>query len=364
MIQYRSIKLNELEEYIQSSDYLNSDIHPISKHRANSYITNPRSKKENTVLILAKQNGKLLGYIGILPDYIKKIEPIYFGWFSCLWLGENSRGLGIANELIKKAIEAYNSNIILTEFVPSLYDKYKKIGLFDFEYTLIGTRIYIKSTLRFILTKKHPNLTLLKPFLGFLDLFINLGMQAVNFISLRNTKETIYSELTSFDDESIEFINKFNQNKIFNRSITELNWIIKYPWILSPKSLYPESNKYYFSSIADKFEYKIVKVNNFEKRIVGVLFFTNRDGHLKLQYAYYNHSDIHNVMEAILSYCFNKDFHTCSIYDKHISALLQKNSGIILKKKIYRKYLISNELKNQFEDNSIIEAGDGDCVFT
>ena len=89
-----------------------------------------------------------------------------------------------------------------------------------------------------------------------------------------------------------------------------------------------------------------------------------RDGHLKLQYAYYNHSDIHNVMEAILSYCFNKDFHTCSIYDKHISALLQKNSGIILKKKIYRKYLISNELKNQFEDNSIIEAGDGDCVFT
>ena len=125
MIQYRSIKLNELEEYIQSSDYLNSDIHPISKH-------------------------KLLGYIGILPDYIKKIEPIYFGWFSCLRLEENSRGLGIANELIKKAIEAYNSNIILTEFVPSLYDKYKKIGLFDFEYTLIGTRIYIKSTLRFI----------------------------------------------------------------------------------------------------------------------------------------------------------------------------------------------------------------------
>lgn len=93
MIEFEFLNKQLLSQYISSNDFGSQQTLPISKHRALSQINNPRAEENDVLLILAKEEGQVLGYTGVLPDML--FDSIKFGWLSCLWVSEEARGKNI-----------------------------------------------------------------------------------------------------------------------------------------------------------------------------------------------------------------------------------------------------------------------------
>jgi len=90
MIRIEILNKIQLKGYIDSPDFYHSDFVPISKHRAISHINNPRAGDDDILLLLAYEGDKLVGYLGVLPDFIYIDEkPNKIGWLSCIYVEAN-----------------------------------------------------------------------------------------------------------------------------------------------------------------------------------------------------------------------------------------------------------------------------------
>ncbi|MEF9477524.1 hypothetical protein OWR28_07190 [Chryseobacterium sp. 1B4] len=69
MITLKTYNRKELEDFISSGDFQQYDFLPVTRHRALSHIQNPKASAEDTLLILAFYDEKLVGYVGCFPDY-------------------------------------------------------------------------------------------------------------------------------------------------------------------------------------------------------------------------------------------------------------------------------------------------------
>ena len=77
----RQIKVGELAQYLESDEYRRTTVIPITAQRAVSHIQNPRADVEDVALILAEEeNGNVLGFIGLLPDFIFQPEKKKVFW--------------------------------------------------------------------------------------------------------------------------------------------------------------------------------------------------------------------------------------------------------------------------------------------
>ena len=70
MIDIRLLNKKHLNEYINSDIFADQDNIPISKHRALSHFNNPRLDEDDIILLLAYENDRMIGYLGVLPDKI------------------------------------------------------------------------------------------------------------------------------------------------------------------------------------------------------------------------------------------------------------------------------------------------------
>ncbi len=61
---------NTLSDYLDSDEYRNSEIWPISFHRALSHINNPRLDDDDVILTIAETDGQIIGYRTVMADYV------------------------------------------------------------------------------------------------------------------------------------------------------------------------------------------------------------------------------------------------------------------------------------------------------
>ena len=85
---------------------------PITKHRALSYSRNPRAAEDDPVLLVASQDNRVVGYLGILPDKIFVNEAVYkMGWLTSWWVDPSCATTGIGAILLFKALNAYDQYV-------------------------------------------------------------------------------------------------------------------------------------------------------------------------------------------------------------------------------------------------------------
>ncbi len=358
MIYFKTLNKEQLKSFIESREYGEMPVIPISRHRAMSHINNPRALSEDILLILAYQDDELLGYLGILPDTLQ--NSIHVGWLSCIWTSPNARGKGIAKQMVDMAYQAYHHAIIITNYTKEAEHLYYKLGYFEPLTTLTGIRIYRKMCLSKILPKRYPKMKSITPLLTIWDGIFNFFWESILWIDKSHATLTSVQvkEITDWSNELSEFINETNTS-IFHRSADELKWITSYPWIVQTKKFSEERMRYYFSSEEKQFKTMMYEIRK-NQHLMGILIFVWRNGHLKIPYAFFKPDDVNDIVRVIKHTAIANDVSYITLFNQPLLNNL-KLFGVY-SKNIARAYLISKEI--QWQALCIIYDGDGDAVFT
>ena len=364
-------KIADLKNELDSDLFWESDNMPITKHRALSFINNPRADKNDIILIVAFEFNKTVGYIGIVPDIIYLNDNEYkIGVLSTWWVNPTCLKLGIGKKLLFCALSCYDGKLYLSGYTKVAESIYKKTNLFHLINIFSG--ITINKRFSFNDYYSRSILKIITP-----TRFKKIITNIINKNLIKKQKHWIYENeniiknirfeyVDKFDLHAEEFIQQHNKNELFRRDFQVLNWIIDYPWVLETPLNDGYYDKYYFSSVARKFNFINILIYDLNNKLVGILLLKQRDSHLTIPYIYYEDDYFITITKLLVLHIFQLDIMTISIFNYELINQLKslKSPLYIMKSKNNNKPLISNQFKSFDLSNYILQDGDGDLVFT
>jgi GNAT superfamily N-acetyltransferase len=358
-----------LLDFINSDEFNQLENYPITRHRALSHINNPRADADDKILYITSHNKKIVGYRLIMVDEIiinQQKEKI--GWYSCVWVNPAYRGKGIAKQLVEQSLKDWNNKIIFQGPVKESQNLYYSTGVFN-KASLSGVRGYCRFDSASIIKSKIPSLKPISFLFKIMDAVFNLFGDVVLKAKLASNKlnKGLIEVVAEVDEATNAFIIANNKNNLFKRDKTDLNWILKYPWIIQQDHMDEVSKNYYFSSVAKKFEYINVKFLNKNKEVEGFVIYQIRNEHLSIQFASYQDVQLEQVAAMTKELIKTHQINFFSTFDKSLTNYFHKNSGpFLFKKTILRDFYYSKKFEHYFNQNPTLtfEAGDGDMIFT
>jgi len=357
---FQEIKISELENFINTTLYKNSKNIPITKQRAISQFHNPRADKDDIALIIATDKDKqIIGFIGALPDYIYDTKTKVY-WNSCWWV-DSKKGKHTAIPLFLNFLKTCNNKVMFRDMTKKTEQIIDKLNKFSTIKNLDGYRYFLKLNSSEIIPKKIPTLYSIKPFFKLVDFIFN------SFLYLKKPpkKESYQSEKSSsIDEETLNFIQKFNKKELFKREKKELEWILDYPWVLK-NSLKNKLQYYYFTDTSNSFNTNLIKVYKNSSELIGVLFLTNNNGLVKIPYVYFKQGNTSYIVQVIYQYLYKQNAISFLTYNKFLNDYIQKNRNPFwYKKKDNRAFVVSKSLVQHINLDFDFQDGEGDFVFT
>lgn len=353
--------LEEMWQWVQTPAYRALPDIPISPHRALSHYHNPRAQKTDPVLWTAWEAECMVGYRLVLPDTFELNGPAErIAWLSCTWVHPDARGKRIAQHLLETATEAWSGMLIgIDPSTPNV-----KVFERSSPYTTVpveGRRWYLRSDLGHILPARNKRYRKVTGLLQMADAGINLFAPGR---AKRPTTELEFFHL--FDDEALRFVARHMARNLAQRSQTELDWILKYPWLLSSPGPGWMAGKYYFSAFARNFHFLGVKV--FDKEILkAVMLLSYRDGNLKVPYVWCDEEALPECAGLLYRLALDYDANAFTTYHRGLcNALDALPARAMRKRKTFRNYVITKQLLARI-DPSVgawpLQDGDGDHIF-
>lgn len=367
-MEIRRLSKKELKKFVDSDEFHSMPVIPITKHRALSHLSNPRASDDDVLLLLALEDNRMVGYLGILADFLYDRAAVYkAGWLSASWVDSSVRRTGIAGKLLREALDAWNNQILVADWVPNSFGVYQKSGAF----TDLVCREGIQCSLRFNLRDTLPlNKTFFGKILliatdGVLNIFNSLRLCCRNLV-FRNDCPP-YEKSDRIDDESAEFMNRWKNSEMFRRSEKDLMWILKYPWVLEKSPECPAPDKrFHFSSVCNEFRNEIIKIRDSRNEMIALLMLTIRNKSMQIPYLYYHSDQIEPVAQFIYRYMYDRKIKVITLFDTRLSDyILTNRTAFISKQKIAIPYIITKSLAEKLTDTRrIIQDGDGERAFT
>jgi GNAT superfamily N-acetyltransferase len=358
MIILKTYNKSQLKSLINSADFLGFSFSPISFHRGTSQMNNPRATENDTLLILAFKDEKIAGYLGILPDDIfEKNKKIHCGWLSTLFIDPKFRGKKIAQKFLEKAFSEYEGQILITEFTPEAENLYHKTQQFDVQKTLKGMGFYYLFNFKKVLPSKNTDWKKFLAVLKLIDFSSNLVLKT--FYNLKNINSKKMISYSKLDQETRVFIERNHKQNIFNRGLSEIEWITENPWILNGEN---KTLNYQFSAFDQNFEFLFLKIYTGTK-LSNVLFLSVRNKTLKLQRVF--GEDFKVCVEYLHQYILKNHIINFICFDENINSLMSQKYSIF-KKERYRKFMMHKSLKEKLSEDFYfnVSAGDSDSIFT
>ncbi|TAG57267.1 MAG: hypothetical protein EAZ27_03155 [Cytophagales bacterium] len=359
----KTFNKEQLNNFILSEEFSNLENLPISFHRAISQINNPRLDDSDVILCAAFDSNKTVGYLGVIPDYIfVNNEKIKMGWLSCFWVDSNYKNSNIAANLFLRIIRAWNKKIMITNFISPLEKVYQKTKIFNQTQTRIGLRSYLKFNLAEVLPQKHVFFAKNKYALSFIDLSLNFLLLNTFKLFSNNLKFNCKYKLANLEDLKLQnFISKSNNQNLSKRNISELKWILNFPWVLEQEQNI-DSKKYFFTSVSSVFKTFAYEVYNSKNGLVGFFVFNQRETHLTVPYFYVEKDFQADVVTFLINYMKTNNCCMLTSFNDNLNLCLEENrKQFIFQKEIKKLYLTSKDIKEIDINN--FEAGDGDCAF-
>ena len=366
MISIKRIQNSEILSFINDSGLLEWKHLPISKRRAISYSQNPRSEPSDIVLYMAFINNELVGYRTIMPDtiFVNDLQ-VKVGWLSGNWVLESYRRQGIASLLLNEALIDWNHHLFYTNYALESKAVYDKSGHFDALLSKSGRRFYIRSCFSTILPPKSGLFAKLKGALQFIDALLNLFNLFLIFGRVKQLERGVEVEYLSQPDNDIaKMFQYLGDNTATKRTIKELDWILKYPWLDSSSEDLSDSDKYFFSSNRKRFVQQIIKLKR-GGAAIGFMLITLNNEKLSVPYCYYNPSDTSLFVSVMVSYAFKNGASTITVYDNKLAETIAlKPIFRLFSKGQIQNYYATKEIVNVLKENPVFfNSGDGDCAF-
>jgi hypothetical protein len=366
MITLEYFNKRELLSFLNSERFKTMPRIPIGEMRGHAQTLNPNASDDDVLLIVAFENEQMVGYLGILPttrNFPTDNLP-NCGWYSCLWVDMNQRGKGVSKTMLTKGFELWKNQILLTEFVPAIKGMYEALGVFE-SHTIPGIRLYIRGDFGTILPPKHKVFMRSKTLIKTFDRVINTVFD-LRFKFKKALLPYTFEETKSIDDELANFISETSQNELFPRNTESLLWMLNNPWVRSGNSKTEMEEKYYFTSVTKRFEFKPIIVRDNTGVIVAYFIFALRDDHIRIPYLY-SHLESKALVDIVYHFINEWRLGTLTTYqEKLVKPLQEKRFPVYYAKGISREFLIHKDMmaKIDWSKTSTIQDGAGDCAFT
>ena len=339
-LEYKLIRKSELAEFLQSPLFREAPVLPITRHRAASYLNNPRSSGDDVLLFLALWEGRIHAYLGIFPDRIHFGEEAHrAGWLSCMYVDPVLRGKGVAKTFMKLAFEYWEDAILVTNFTPAAWGLYQKTERFQDLHRGSGIRAYLKVNLSEIVPRKTGKAWTKTP-LQISDGLANLILKPIH-LKARNRLTKTNLELETdrvLSDEDREFITRNSRQDFERRGADDIQWMLDYSWVKQGEPD-EEASRYHFTSHSPAFRNQLLRIRRSGK-LIGLVHFTLREGLLKLPHLWFNREDVQWILDGISRFMFEENAHTLSTFDPDLVRLMQTGNHPFLHLRETRRHLI------------------------
>jgi len=365
MVQIVQYNKSALKKFIDSCVYKNSDVLPISWHRAVSHIHNPVLNDNDIILFIAFDKDKIIGYRTLFADHE---NTIFFAWISGTWVHPDYRRKGIATMLFEAVYTNRNGMLMYTNYAPASKNLYDKTGKFQLYASEKGLKIFFLSDL-YNTFKNRINNRFINLLLRFSDSIMNVFLTGKNaLIYFFRFRQVQVNAVPSLTQDLSNFIDQHNQNDFTSRSSGVLQWIDDYPWVLQDE-LKKRTSRYYFTDYAKQFKtFYLYTTGSHTSDISGLCKVLIRDGMLKVPLVYVQSMDAANVLaRQIIRIIFESKCSMCLIGSDGLMKSFRNMKWIYLhKRSITFNYYATKQLVNHLPQASgfNFQPGTGDMIFT
>ena len=362
--------ISNLSDELLTGDLWKYDIHPITKQRANSQIHNPRASENDVVLFVAYEGNKICGYLNILPDYFyKNNEPVKMGWIGSWWVDAEYRKKGVGGFLLLKALRFYKKKLAGTKYTPDAEKILNASGIFVKHETPRYGFIIIPDIYEMVVQKYALGsyMRVLKPVFIILRTLMRIYVFFQRFFWLRKNYKNInslqYEYVEFIDNQTADIIQNYKDTYSTRKGRSELEWSIRYPWILMTPAGEVEDSKYYFSDYSDNYLRLNIKLMDGDRPAGFMMLRRMRD-----------------IIEVFHCYCA-EEYHRFAAYVILFHVIKKKVNSVIVEDRLLmkelhdlqfpfvRKYntsrstMISKMLMDAVGGGVTLQAGDGEAVF-
>ena len=354
---------DRLREYITSPAYLESATVPVSVHRAQSWIHNPRLESSDILLYTAFEGEEMLAYRCILPD---RSGDLRFGWLSGNWVLPSRRRQGLASRLFEEAFKDWGGRLMYTNYAPESKAVYDKSGQFDLYHERAGYRYYLRSASSGLLGRRNIFFRLAGPVLKTSDGIVNSWQDTRIRASMRKIlPDFLHAEPVRIMDPDIHtFLAQHDRLGFGRRGLQDFHWIEAHPWIKEGEQ---RDKKYFFSSIAPKFRNVYLKLLDAGGALAGFVMIVIVGDKMSLPYFAVEETVSKLAVNMLDHYLAVNKISYFTTYNPELTELMNESTLPILgKRKMMQKYFATHELAGQLPDarGIIFQDGDGDVVFT
>ncbi len=366
MVNIVKVNASEIKMYSEDQNLVNREHIPISRHRALSYSANPRASSTDVVLYLAFKDDLMVAYRTILPDTLFIGDrQVKVGWLSGNWVHPDYRRKGISLTLLKEVLIDWDNKLLYTNFAPESKAVYDKSDEFELLYRVKGIRLYLRSSLSKLLPVKNRFYRSIRLPLIIIDKILNFlnPIPLLNFIFAGNNDIT-FEYCSRPDDEISELFESVCKHTPTQRSRFELQWIVRFPWLVSSPLGDRIGAKYFFSSSPDKFCQLMVKVYK-NDNLIGFIILNQHGDRLSIPYIYYSPKHLRSMARVVLHHAVKLRASTLTVYNLGLTNAIKRVKPFSwLSKNQYRSYFATKTLMDVLKDQHIsFNDGDGDCAF-
>lgn len=334
----RSFTVAELDAALRSGFFwgMDADHLPITRYRAKAHSVNPRAHGNDLALMTMYDRNTLIGYLGVLPDAIyPKGEAQPIGWLTCWWTHPDYGGKGIGQSILDRIYDHCNGFVGCSEFTALGQQAAERSGKLR-KYPIEGTMFTLGSQ-----------------------------QELSEWLDTQSVSDLEY--INEIDAEAEAFAEGHHQNSLSRRGKVELNWVLRYPWVIAAPFSDRSKKRLFFSSTAQRFFFQSFKVYSTDARLVGVVVLRIRDHQMTVPYAFMNNeaADQQCVVNAIAQHAAAHRIETFKVYHPGVNALL-RSSGIPVQgsEPITKNAFFSERYNEAAIKAAFIHDGDGDNAFT
>jgi len=191
--------------------------------------------------------------------------------------------------------------------------------------------------------------------------FINpLYLVGKTIIADKDLEFEYFSRPDNEISDMFEGICKFTPTR---RLRVDLQWILRFPWMVSSPLGDRIGKKYFFSSNPKRFDQSIVKVYK-NDILLGFIIFNLTNDKLSVPYCSFNQEDSKVMAKAILLHAINFKASMVTVYQPNlVNAIKQRRLYRLFSKRRTQIYFATKELTDELNGKLIFNDGDGDCAF-
>ncbi len=367
-MEIKTFTVAELKIALASEEFWLTKTLPITKHRALSYSRNPRAEADDPVLLVAYQDNRVIGYLGVLPDKIFVNNAVYkLGWLTSWWVDPCCATGGAGAILLFKALNAYNQYIGVSggsrEARKALHASKKFIDLKPLQ----GLDIRLRFNLTNDILRRLPALNIFRGLFKIFDVMLDEVVDLRNFFwqwRSNPCRHLTFEYISAIDEETDRFIQQHHQYDLTRKEKSDLSWIMNNPWILSAPFKDSAGQRYYFSSRAGRFSYLGVKVFERQAEMIGFFLLKVRDDRMSVLYSFFENRHAAAITAAAFHHALAMDVGILSLYDEQLVAgFSELRCPSWSAKKNSRGFSLSKAFADIPLANCRLHGGDGDLAF-